>query len=315
MDKRFFWVNHRATAKHELGNGYIWSPKRNRDGRKNITYDNLLKVRTGDIIFSYARVIGSYGIAKGPAYPAPKPDEFGSAGDAWNDDGWRVDIDFHPVNSPIKPSNFIKQIAPFLPIKNSPIRPLNGHGNQSCYLAEISADLGLLLFSLTKQDGFIDNAVCQDISSEQKAIEEIENNLKQNKEITETVRQRIMSSRIGQGYFRQEVIKLEPICRVTKLEMTSLLRASHIKPWRNSTNEERLDPHNGLMLAPHVDLLFDQGWISFTDDGDMLISEDLKPEILLQLGLKKCNVGPFSKKTAEYLAWHRQEYAISKSLK
>jgi predicted restriction endonuclease len=50
------------------------------------------------------------------------------------------------------------------------------------------------------------------------------------------------------------------------------LIASHIKPWRSANNQERIDGSNGLLLAPHVDLLFDRGLISFTDEGSLLVS-------------------------------------------
>jgi hypothetical protein len=49
-----------------------------------------------------------------------------------------------------------------------------------------------------------------------------------------------------------------------------VLRASHIKPWAKSTNRERLNAENGIMLAAHVDALFGRGLMSFADDRAML---------------------------------------------
>jgi len=62
--------------------------------------------------------------------------------------------------------------------------------------------------------------------------------------------------------FRHRVAELEPACRVTVLERQQFLVASHIKPWRNCDNSERLSGANGLLLSPHVDKLFDRHWIS-----------------------------------------------------
>ncbi|SFB96084.1 HNH endonuclease [Pragia fontium] len=303
MQKRFFWVNHKQTGKQERENSYIWAPKTKSNGAQNIPYDNLLKVRKGDIIFSYSTLIQAYGIAQGPAYSNPKPKEFGKAGEVWNDDGWKVDVKFHPVTNKIKPSEYIDQLAPLLNAKYYPISPKTGYGIQSCYLAEISCDLALLLFSLTESEHFADTVICNDIIAEQEELKRMEKELEHDKE---TDVKRMLSARIGQGDFRKGVIQLEPICRVTKIRDTAFLKASHIKPWRDSNKTEKLDPHNGLMLAPHVDHLFDQGWISFTNKGDILVSQQLKPEIFQQLGLKKCNVGSFSEKTTKYLAWHRE---------
>lgn len=86
------------------------------------------------------------------------------------------------------------------------------------------------------------------------------------------------------------------------------LRASHIKPWRDSTNHERLDGNNGLLLAPHVDHLFDRGLITFHVDGRILISPQLEPDVLAAWGLtKKRSVGRFTAKQGRYLEYHRKE--------
>ncbi len=77
---------------------------------------------------------------------------------------------------------------------------------------------------------------------------------------------------MGQGKFRANVQSVERACRVTKVERPEHLVASHTKPWRDSTNEERLDGENGLLLTPTIDHLFDKGFISFEDKGDLIVS-------------------------------------------
>src|SRR5262249_42341496 len=72
----------------------------------------------------------------------------------------------------------------------------------------------------------------------------------------------------------------ESACRVTGVTDKRFLVASHIKPWRVSSNDERLDGANGLILSPHIDKLFDQGWISFSDDGDLLIAPDFPRDVI-----------------------------------
>lgn len=137
---------------------------------------------------------------------------------------------------------------------------------------------------------------------EQQILEDIKND----STIPETMRQQLVKSRIGQGQFRGTVLAREQYCRITKLSNKSLLVASHIKPWRSSTNEERLDGDNGLMLSPHVDRLFDRGYISFEDDGRVLVSEEAKV-VLAQWGITlPTNVGEFRKGQKHYLEWHRQ---------
>lgn len=93
---------------------------------------------------------------------------------------------------------------------------------------------------------------------------------------------------------------------VTGVTNPALLIASHIKPWCECDNTERLDGHNGLFLYPHIDKLFDRGWITFTDAGYLLCAEPSIEQALLQWGIPlPRNVGPFSLKQAVYLTYHR----------
>jgi hypothetical protein len=124
--------------------------------------------------------------------------------------------------------------------------------------------------------------------------------------LSKTVRQQLVDARLGQGLFKVNVGRIERGCRLTGVTDRSHLRASHIKPWRDSTNQERLDGHNGLLLAPHVDHLFDRGLITFSGHGRVLVSSRVEPEVLVAWGLtRKRNVGRFSKKQERYLEYHR----------
>ncbi|MEJ2882275.1 HNH endonuclease [Pedobacter sp. GR22-6] len=79
-------------------------------------------------------------------------------------------------------------------------------------------------------------------------------------------------SRVGQGKFRTALFKLWDGCAVSHIDIPELLKASHIKPWKDSNDSEKLDPYNGLLLSPIFDTLFDKGFISFDDDGKILLS-------------------------------------------
>ena len=97
---------------------------------------------------------------------------------------------------------------------------------------------------------------------------------------------------------------------VTGLTLAEVLRASHIKPWAEcETDEERLDVFNGLLLAPHLDALFDKGLITFSDDGRMIYSRQLEYEHRQRLGLddRLLRNVPLSDRHLKYLAWHRSK--------
>ena len=118
---------------------------------------------------------------------------------------------------------------------------------------------------------------------------------------------KLVLARRGQGVFRANVESREPECRVTGVTNPRYLRASHIKPWSESNDAEKIDGNNGLMLAPHVDLLFDQGFISFDDDGTLMISKQIDDEVLNLWRIPKAlNVGSFTTEQSVYLDFHRR---------
>lgn len=126
--------------------------------------------------------------------------------------------------------------------------------------------------------------------------------------VQETAKKKLVEVRTKQRLFRERLIGVEKGCRLTGIEDLRFLRASHIKPWASSRDDERVDGQNGLLLAPHADLLFDQGWISFQNNGKLLISSKLPPEVetALDLGLKRGRMyGVFGQLQREYLAFHR----------
>jgi hypothetical protein len=134
------------------------------------------------------------------------------------------------------------------------------------------------------------------------------NEIQSNPEIPETTRTAVVLARRGQGLFKQRVMERERACRITGVTRVEHLRASHCKPWRDATNEERLDGENGLLLTPNADHLFDRGFIGFENNGDVLISPAAHKESLVRLGLdygRKLNVGTFSDGQKHYLEFHR----------
>jgi len=123
--------------------------------------------------------------------------------------------------------------------------------------------------------------------------------------LSATEKKMLILARIGQGRFRESVNRVEKHCRLTGVSDLNFLIASHIKPWKDCNNQERLNGENGLMLAPHVDKLFDRGWISFKDDGDLLVVETAK-DVVSDWGLSGItNVGVFTKQQQIFLHYHR----------
>jgi hypothetical protein len=124
-----------------------------------------------------------------------------------------------------------------------------------------------------------------------------------------TEAERLVVQRVGQDLFRRGLLDFwEGRCAITGLAVPALLRASHIKPWADCESDgERLDVYNGLLLAPHLDAAFDQGFITVQDDGEVVISAALDEGARGLLGLDRpLRVRRLAEGHRSYLPWHRQ---------
>jgi putative restriction endonuclease len=304
---QYWWVNQNQTYAHEVNGGYLWSPTQNRNGARNVFYDNMTRVEPGDVVFSFCGTfIKAIGVARGRAESSVKPSEFGTVGSNWGNEGWYVPVDFTELRSPIRPKDHIDSLRPTLPDKYSPLQS-SGDGNQGVYLAELpEAMAGILRQLLGGQVEAIflfAKPFVVDEPSDGLAEQSIQSRL----DIAETEKQQLIRARRGQGLFRMRLESIESCCGVTGVSQRIHLRASHLKPWRDSTDVEKLDGNNGLLLAPHIDHLLDRGFISFTDSGEILISSKLDLSILKSWGVNsELNFGPFNPHQQRYLAFHRE---------
>lgn len=313
---RYWWVNQKRTYRHEVRGGYLWSPKRKSNKARNPFYEFMREVSPGDLVFSFADArIGAFGIARSNAYEAPKPVEFGGAGRHWDEIGWRVDVEFHETASVLRPADWMERLRPLLPPRYAPLLP-NGHGVQSIYLTELPQPLALVLADLL--GGEVAALARAERVSESPAFtpnaelvlweEHLVQSISSDADVAETDKVALVLARRGQGLFRRRVAEQETHCRVTGVDRPEHLRASHCKPWRDCTNAERLDRDNGLMLTPSVDHLFDRGFISFSDNGRLLVSPVAHGPSLKAMGVevvKQRDVTAFAAGQRRFLEFHR----------
>ena len=138
------------------------------------------------------------------------------------------------------------------------------------------------------------------ILTEIKAVEN-DNNIKA------TEKDSIVKSRIGQGIFRNELIEYWHGCAISQCPFTWMLIASHIKPWRDADNQERLDTYNGLLLLPNYDKLFDLGYISFTQTGKIMYSRLLDKFDREAIGLTSdLHLVKLENQHLKYLKYHNE---------
>lgn len=126
-------------------------------------------------------------------------------------------------------------------------------------------------------------------------------------ELKEKDRETVVKARTGQGLYRKNLLeKWNNSSSISDYANSTFLMASHVKPWRDCDIDECIDPENGLLLTPTYDYLFDQGYISFSDNGEIIISSQLsdadKKEMNITNNIKLRAVSP---QLAEYLGYHR----------
>jgi putative restriction endonuclease len=317
---RYWWVNQNQTFRQEIAGNYLWSPKRNKNGRRNPFYEFMREVAPGDVVLSFCDArIAALGVVSGYCRESPKPEEFGLTGTNWSQIGWRTGVRWRRLSSGIRPKDHIAQLRPHLADKYAPLTP-EGNGLQSVYLTEISRGLAWALFELIGAEAQQVADIGQDVSwverdspAPEHDIEEwedrVEADINSDAAILQTERTALVLARRGQGLFRDNVRLIERACRITQVERMEHLIASHIQPWRDSSNDQRLDGENGLLLTPTVDHLFDKGFISFENTGYLIVSPVADPVSLKRMGINphaQVNVGAFSRGQRQYLEFHRE---------
>jgi putative restriction endonuclease len=310
---RYWWVNQNQTYRHEVQGGYLWSPKRNANGARNPFYESMREVAPGDLIFSFMDTqILAVGIAQSYCWESPKPQEFGSAGQNWENIGWKVKVNFTELANRVRPKDHMEVLSPLLPTRYSPLQP-NGNGLQSVYLTEIPTILAEVLIGLIGQEvapialtaRTVKPVPADDLDSWERKLEQ---ELVNDSTVRETDRLAIIRARNGQGLFKDRVSQIESRCRITGVENPVHLVASHCKPWRDSSNEERLNGENGLLLTPSIDHLFDRGFIGFEDSGILIVSPVAHKPSLQRMGVETdqlINVGTFTTGQRQFLDFHR----------
>ncbi len=303
---KFFWVNLGTTFNEVNQGGFLWAPVystiEGKDGtlrtRTNRHWDVVDEVLAGDIIFCVKdKQITRVAEAQADTYNAERP--FTRGFHRWNKEGRRVDVTLHSTSRPVHRDEIAEE---FMSRFNEHCDPavFTQHGTiNEIYMSHIGPDAGLYLLEQAGLIGaFADRIVDEDSK----------------RKISKTTRETIILARVGQGEFRTNLMKRWNYrCALTGLQNPDLLVASHIVPWSLSNNHERLDTDNGLLLATHIDRLFDRGLISFCEKGTLLIGDQLGPHAQQVFGLAEYQkLAHITKGTAQYLARHRKYFKLDK---
>jgi len=298
----FYWVNVGTTHREVLEDSFLWAPtkskQQNGTERSLVHWDNVGAVKKDDVIFCCRDAeIYAIAIAKADAYEAERPAR--RSFKEWSTDGRRVDVDLIILDRPILRDevsavfmdSFDSQTSPSLFTKNGTLKQI--------YMAHLPARAGAFLIEASGQQTKLEDHLIDHGTPGKKP--------------DKTTREAIVQARVGQGRFRSALLGIwQGKCALTGVEHPDLLIASHIEAWCVADNSARIDPNNGLLLAAHIDRLFDRGLISFADSGDLLVSTALSDHdrsvfgLNLLAGISGLNAG-----NRVYLEKHRAEFGFS----
>jgi len=307
-ESQYWWVNQSRVVSPGLMGDYLWTA-RDKRGDPTDAAQNMLRVQTGDLIFAFADgAVRGVGIALREAMEAARPHELASASkSAASAQGWYLPVRFFELALPLHPRAHIELLKPVLPQNQSPLRS-SGARNPAVYLSPVSTAMaGVLRQLLSRQLEDVEAQIKSSAVSEL-ANDWVETSIVRRTDLNPEEKQQLIRARRGLGVFRRSLEKIESACRLTGLLDRRHLRACHIKPWSVSDDQEKLDGCNGLLLSPHIAHLFARGYISFSDEGDLLASRHLNPAILTAWNLRMpMKVGLFQPRQRLYLDYHRRE--------
>jgi hypothetical protein len=266
----YYWVNQGKTLKEESNGGYLWAPIKDKQGKTPYHWGTMNKLKQNDLVFNYSKgfIVGYCIIISNP-YNAPIPSEFKDV--EWEDNGIMADANYIKFKSKISIIDFYNSCSSYLPEKYSPINNSNDVKANQGYLYEISDKVAEVILLLAEEDQLLENIRISKLSDR---IFDI------------TTRDSIVNTRILQGEFRRRILhKWKNQCAISGCTITSILIASHIIPWREADNFQRVDIDNGILLAPNYDALFDKHLISFNEIGDIIISNTISKKDLKSLGI------------------------------
>ena len=200
------------------------------------------------------------------------------------------------VNEQITLDEYIKKIG-FIRVSE---KPFYIEESNEEYKNKIDQLYNSIKIEREKDDNYlIDSKIMEEIIEIEEGLEKL----------VEVEREVIIKQRVGQGTFREKLIKRESKCKLCEISDSNFLIASHIKPWSDSNSSEKLDVNNGFLLCPNHDKMFDSGYITFSDSGELILSKKLSNELISSFKLegKKINI---SDETKNYIKFHREECFI-----
>jgi len=294
-----FIVMQGQTYQEEKELGMIWSREQASDGSLPHSWLRVMEVNEGDRIFHYVKGdIVAISVAKTGCEIAPRP-----SSEPNDDSGYLVELDYHELEVPVNIRAKFDAILPLLPIKYSPFQA-DANGNQG-YLYPCNEELTIKLLELISDSNIyqideeqLELAIGTVLQTERNTFIPM---------LAETETEVKTKIRLGRKKFRQGLLPLwDKKCALCEIELPELLRASYSKPWKDSTDVERVDSYNGVLLCCNHNALYETGFIAFDGQGRLHISSQIPEEDYGKYGIQPKMKIARKEQNKPYFKWHKR---------
>ena len=298
-----FIVMQGSTYHEEKQLGIIWSPKIDKLGMEPHSWKRMQEVKRGDRIFHYVKgFMVAISVVKEGCEEDSKPQTTENK-ESSKEEGYLVETEYCELEVPLNIREHFDQLAPYLPIKYAAFQE-DGNGN-SGYLYPCNEELTIKLLEYIStlniyhtDDDQLEFPVDIVIEKERNPLYTI---------LAETESEVKMKIRRGQEKYRKNLMPLwNHKCPLCGIDIEAVLRASKAKPWKDSSESERLDPYNGILLCCNHDALYEKGLIAFDGQGRLHVSSQISEEDYPKYSLAekvKISIHPENK---PYLKWHKR---------
>ncbi len=292
---------HTYVEEKELG--FIWAAKKDRSGMPSHSWERLSEVKKGDLVFHYVngRIL-AVSVAKANCKMADRPSNDEQV-EQLDEKGYYVELEYHELDVPLPIQSHLDAILPLLPIKYSPFQ-MNGHGNQG-YLYPCNEKLAVKLLGLIA-DVNITEVEDEQLEFAMSAVVPVERNVLL--PFLNTAESRVRTKiRNSEQKFRKDLMRLwASQCVLCGIDLPELLKAIRSKPWKDSSDLDKIDPYNGLLLCANHAALYEEGFIAFDGQGRLHISPQLSDAHYEKYDLHRKMKIARQENHKHYLKWHKR---------
>lgn len=297
------------TYQEEKNSGLIWAPETDKAGMVPPSYRRLMEVKKEDRIFHYVKgSIVAISVAKSGCRKERKPFADGSSENE-PAAGYLVPVDYRELENPLPIKDCLNDISGLLPVKYAAFKE-DGSGNPG-YLYPCNEELAIVLLEgISQLNIYVPQEEQLELAMEVVRITE-HNPL--TTLIAETIMELKTKIQRGQQQFRSSLLPLwHKECPLCGMDIDAVLKAGYAKPWKDSTDAEKINPYNGLLLCSNHEAMFTAGLISFTAGGRLHIAQKIPEQQYALYGLKKGMKISVYPENGEFFKWHKRKIFVDK---